>query len=909
MRNYIFLCLLWLSASVELHALDFSFSVRESGAALTDGVVNRIFKDRDGFIWLGTSSTVERYDGFLSKSYPYETHPVNYSTLVVLALAQLPDGTMYMGNAAGLWKLDNVQQKTVRLFSDKISFPVNALCAMDNGDLYIGTTNGLYLLRENTINRVTMDVENIRRSNPSILGITALSQKQLCLLTSNGLVFCHIPDKSSLPSVTKTFIGPLQANVVYSSFLRCDDRLLIGTSAGSVESFSLRDHQFRPFWSGGKFAVTSLSVENGQLAVGTSGNGLFLLNASSGEEMYRAVYHSGFDNSLSSNYISSVLLSNGILWYGTDYFLGLGILRNVYEPFRLYQLNDFKARHLSVRSSCYYEGKVYIGTREGLIVCDEQTGGVSYHRPPKGLRSNLVFSIHPYRGLIYVGTCRGGLSVMDPHSGQFVENALTKQMTRDDVFMFEEDSQGRLWIAALDGLFCWDGKTVKEYNSTNSQLPGAIVYTVCIDSSGRFWVGTDKGVALFNPAKGTFSQVRFPFGDTLNKESIRLIQEGKDGQLFFFLLDKKSLVVTDRKLRCVRKFENNTFYNMWMEAGGSYWIGGGNGLYKTDKTFRRMSFYPLDELVDGDMSVSGGALLESYKNGSFLVACSRGLVVADPRFAYKAAPFRLTALTIHGRKYAEEVQLKSDTVFHLSPDENNLTFSFASLQYETPRLMRAEYKLEGKDSVWHEVQGQHEVTYYNLPSGDYEFVVRRPCDVSSESRVRFTIRRDWSSVAWCVVGFLLACGGMTVWIRRRSIKQFVLDYLKRTVHAREAVKNYSNLSEEELRRLSEQLDNYMRKDKPYLDADFKQSDAAASLGCSVYVLSAVFSVYLKEGWYDYVNRWRIESFKAAVISGEYRRYTIQSLAERCGFKSRTSFFRIFKKITGLTPSEYIKKHP
>ena len=49
--------------------------------------------------------------------------------------------------------------------------------------------------------------------------------------------------------------------------------------------------------------------------------------------------------------------------------------------------------------------------------------------------------------------------------------------------MFLEDGDGNLWIAASDGLYCYEKKTheVKEYNVVNSGMPGNIVYSICID--------------------------------------------------------------------------------------------------------------------------------------------------------------------------------------------------------------------------------------------------------------------------------------------------------------------------------------------------------------------------------------------------------------------------------------------
>ena len=56
-----------------------------------------------------------------------------------------------------------------------------------------------------------------------------------------------------------------------------------------------------------------------------------------------------------------------------------------------------------------------------------------------------------------------------------------------------------------------------------------------------------------------------------------------------------------------------------------------------------------------------------------------------------------------------------------------------------------------------------------------------------------------------------------------------------------------------------------------------------------------------------MNSYRIEEFNRLLEKGEHTQYTLQALIEKCGFSSRTSFFRYFKKVKGMSPGEYIRK--
>ena len=116
----------------------------------------------------------------------------------------------------------------------------------------------------------------------------------------------------------------------------------------------------------------------------------------------------------------------------------------------------------------------------------------------------------------------------------------------------------------------------------------------------------------------------------------------------------------------------------------------------------------------------------------------------------------------------------------------------------------------------------------------------------------------------------------------------------------------NKISTEECQHLTEKLEALMLRDKPYTNPDLKIADLATMLGRSAHTLSYLFNQHLNRNYYDYINDYRIEEFKRLINEDEYSKYTLGALAELCGFSSRASFFRYFKKATGITPNEYIR---
>ena len=98
----------------------------------------------------------------------------------------------------------------------------------------------------------------------------------------------------------------------------------------------------------------------------------------------------------------------------------------------------------------------------------------------------------------------------------------------------------------------------------------------------------------------------------------------------------------------------------------------------------------------------------------------------------------------------------------------------------------------------------------------------------------------------------------------------------------------------------------MAGERPYLNPDLKLINVADRLNVTPQVLSQVLNTRLNTRFNDYINQFRIETFKEYVSSSGMSKYTLQTLASKCGFSSYSTFFRAFKDITGQTPNEYIK---
>lgn len=116
----------------------------------------------------------------------------------------------------------------------------------------------------------------------------------------------------------------------------------------------------------------------------------------------------------------------------------------------------------------------------------------------------------------------------------------------------------------------------------------------------------------------------------------------------------------------------------------------------------------------------------------------------------------------------------------------------------------------------------------------------------------------------------------------------------------------SALSEARKTQLVNSLENLIRKEKIYENDSLSVEDVAIRLGTNSKYISQVINEQYGRNFYNYINAYRVEEAQKLLLSGGMEKYTILGIAQMVGFGSKSSFNSSFKKITGQTPSEFVK---
>ena len=103
----------------------------------------------------------------------------------------------------------------------------------------------------------------------------------------------------------------------------------------------------------------------------------------------------------------------------------------------------------------------------------------------------------------------------------------------------------------------------------------------------------------------------------------------------------------------------------------------------------------------------------------------------------------------------------------------------------------------------------------------------------------------------------------------------------------------------------EKLKNYMKLEKPYLNPDLNLSDLADELQINRAELSKIINSGFHKNFNDFINEYRVNTFKEKLNLGKHKQLSLLGIAYDCGFNSKATFNRVFKKITQISPTEFL----
>jgi signal transduction histidine kinase/ligand-binding sensor domain-containing protein len=701
----------------------------------------------------------------------------------VQALAQTPDGFLWVGTEAGLARFDG---SGFQIF-DRNSTPalpasdIHCLLATSDGALWVGTSQGLARLTDGAETVLTT-----RDSLPSndIRNLTLDSRGNILVSTASGEV--GIEGLHIVPLRFDMLSSPDSAsNIVFTAALP-DGR----TAQATHSTVTVEQHGKALQFSVGKQLPGTriqafLADHEGSLWIGTNGG----LSRLIGDKLQ--LFPAG--DPLGSDSVLALLEDReGDLWIGTE-TEGLHILRN--RRFFTFGAHEGLSSDATTTVVEDRTGTLWVGTsgwglnavplRKGVAGVDAfpDRAAIRNYTVKNGLASNVILSLAASpNGDLWVGTPDGLNRIRRGHIDTFTS---ADGLPDDFIRSLLVDTDGSLWVGTRHGLAHWTESSgappqITIYTQT-SGLGSDLVGAMARDAHGDLWVATLAGLSRLHAG----SVVNFTTANGLSSNVVTALLPRPDGSLLIGTEDRGLNQWRDGKFWPV---SNNgpgsaAIHAILDDGHGHLWFATGNGIARCDNNeagtgnaadlcSHGIEFGTADGLRSRQMATNSHPSAWQTSDGQLWFAAPRGLVEVDPTHFHLNTQPPPVALERFAVDDVDQPLHAATTELRIAAGHVHFQFDYAGLSYVAPQKVRYRYMLQGFDRSWTYAGARRSAYYTNIPPGDYTFRVEAANNDGlwndAGARLAFTLQRHFYQTIWFYALLLAALiAGILLFLRRR----------------------------------------------------------------------------------------------------------------------------------------------
>lgn len=749
----ILICLLVFWAGTLSASPYFSFKKYQVEDGLSHNTVWCALQDSYGFIWLGTSDGLNRYDGRGNKVYRNVLNDkFSLENNFVEALIEV-DKSIWVGTNSGLYIYDrdidrfSYFDKTTQ-YGVYISSEIKKIVKTENGLIWIATLGqGFFIydpktevLTQNSV-QTSFVWDLCQSADRKRVYISSLQEGLLCF-DENG-------------KFLRTYEISLDINASDSYKVNCiqniDGEIWIGAGSNLLSRLDERTEAIDNY-SGSAFNFGAvhclLKYTDKELLVGTD-NGLYLFDQNT--NTFQRADNPADPRSLSDQTINGMMWdAEGALWVLTN-LGGINYMSKQTKRFDYYSpayLSGVPGAGEVVAPFCENkDGNIWIGTQSGLYFFNAATRELSPYAI--GGTKNQKYDIRSLMldgDYLWIGTYAGGIRVINLRTGAVKaythSRGIPNTICSNDVLCIYKGRKGEIYVGTSWGLCRYDAARDNFMTITSV---GSMVSVVDIyeDMYNHLWIATsNSGVFSYNTMNAHWKHYQHEREDstTITSNSVITLFEDAKGTMWFGT-NGGGLCSFDAKEKRFIEFDphntllpNKVIYAIEQDQGGDFWVSSNAGIFKinpvTKDHFRQ---FTINDGLQGNQFIARSSLKSS--EGKLYFGGINGFNVFQPeQFVDNKyiPPVYVTDIRLPYQTDEQEVKklLQLDKPLYmadkvtLSYENNSFSIRFVALSFEDPGKNRYSYILRGVDKEWILNTDNNMASYTNLPPGEYLFEVR-----------------------------------------------------------------------------------------------------------------------------------------------------------------------------------------
>ena len=835
------------------------------------------------------------------------------------------------------------------------------------GLLYVGNREGLHVYDGKRLKTITVGTSPMGIEN-SVRDITS-DGKGRVWFASRYAVNCYNPETATFRSWPVARQMPERAAL--SRLAVCGDRFYVGTKNNGLYVCRLDRGEVTPVDGLGNVISSVCVNRRGEVCVASDGGGAFLIDGKTARIKERFASGGALRHGIPTNSVYSYCRTeHGTDWIGL-YRSGVSYTFFSQPLFRTYSTDFFTTEGMNVRSFYIGDGEKAVGTNNGVYFVDGRTHTVRHITPEELGGAHIITDIYAYRGKYYIASYDAGQHVFDPATSAVSTVPGMPVLANTTIASFATDRDGRLWIGTAEGIFVLDkdGK-VEHFTENNSRLCRGVVSSIFFDSNSNGWVASE-GLSFYTAATHTFENANFPDKFFNNERTLGISQGhdgmllfNRQSRVFYSNLSMSRF----GEIALPQELLGGINYAFLDDLKGHYWFATDNGLFSTDYRLGSLQHFGYGEGLRCQYVNTGAVKTDG--NGNVWVGTSNGLMRVDHKAMQRwqhDSEFRIFLYDVRKGSdlmdFDTEDKINRNRRIYVSWNlfSQKTSFRMVLLDYARQNGRLYQWRMSG-EKEWHRVNDGEDVVLGALFLGRHDIYMRLAGAPGTEIAYKVIVYPS----ALAVMEFVLLLTAIVLFVlwrryhkdtrvllnerdeienalmeaemaqqnaemqlqrmedqriqqnvglRLQPIDEIVPDKTFEDGQGAEASKEektatakYSRvrLNEAESAAIVARMRACIEEKRPFTNSDLKMSDIAEALHLSSSRLSQVFILYLGENYYEFINGYRLREFKRLIAEGAYRRFTLTALSEQCGFK-KSSFFSTFRRVEGMTPTEYLKK--
>lgn len=786
------------------------FKTLEVADGLSSNHVNVVLKDSRGAMWFGTSSGLNRYDGYSITKFP--SQPGDSTRLhdnYIQDIQEDADGYLWINAGDRFSVYDPHSGHFHKLNAEDyakwgLNSTPNNIKTYGNG-LWITAYGAgvMHLDKQTGTTKITDPAATL--GSRDITGLYPVPERNLVVAVDDmrnlyviDAIRKQVVNKTTQPADTHR--TPNQINV----WVDREGWVWVYGMEG-VGVYDLVDHR----WINDLSNLVPLrdvpvkaigQDDNGSIWVGYDNDGIEIFDKKGNRRSYR---HDPADiYSLGNNSVLTIYHDDlGGMWIGT-YKKGVSVYNPCEFKFDSTPLDDVNCIALMPG------GYVLAGTdSRGLIKVDPSTHTTTPAIPSHTLHQPAVVCITPSRkGGAWIGTYNDGLKYFNGTG--FNSYTPAQGLASNNIWAITENTDGTLFLGTLGGgLQHFDPASgnLTTYTTSNSGLESNYVSTLCVSPSGELYMGTTHGISVLDPATRIITSQRGSRdgNQTFGNQNINQLLFDSRGLLW--VVTREGLNVYDPASDRIQNIELRPdeprlfVLGVAEDTNGSMWVSVDGELINInvspDKEGEGYIFRPT--IYDRRDGIQAGTFNQrsfcKLPSGEILAGGLYGIahIVPDEiRYNDHAPRIRFTSLWVDNRsvepgaRYGGRIILPNSTEFidniDLNHDQTDISLSFATDNYVHPDRTTYLYRLKGLTDTWNECPvGNHSVSYANLSPGTYTLEVKAVNNDGVEgatATMGITVHPPLWGTIWAKIVYLLIAVGLLLLtvrlIRSRERRRF-----------------------------------------------------------------------------------------------------------------------------------------